>query len=141
MAFDTSPLHQYAAVRVKRSRIDGFGVFADEAIAAGRHIGDLTGESITVAEARRRAQGRPRLMLVELSPSRAIDCSRSDDAMRFTNHSCAANARIDVQDGEVRFFALREIAIGEEITVSYGLTHHEGRLECHCGADNCQGRL
>ena len=30
---------------------------------------------------------------------------------------------------------------GEEITVNYGETHHEGRLACRCGAPNCVGRL
>jgi len=141
VALASHPAHQHVQVRVRRSRIDGFGVCADETIAPGTHIGDLTGEAITVAEARRRAQGKQRLMLVELSPSRAIDASRSSDPMRFTNHSCAPNARLEVQYGDIRFFALREIAIGEEITVSYGLTHHEGRLTCRCGADNCQGQL
>ncbi|WP_315649278.1 SET domain-containing protein [Roseateles aquae] len=128
-------------MNLRRSRIDGFGVFAAEAIAAEACIGGLTGEAITVAEARRRAEGRQRLMLVEISPSRAIDATRSDDAMRFTNHSCAPNARIQVEQGDIRFFALREIALGEEITVDYGLTHHQGRLQCRCGADNCQGQL
>lgn len=98
----------------------------------------MTGESITVAEARRRAQGGGRLMLVELSPARAIDASRSQDALRFTNHSCEPNARIQVEDGEVQFLALRDIADGEELTVDYGLTHHEGRLPCQCGAPGCR---
>lgn len=132
---------QSVAVALKRSRIDGYGVFAAEAVPAGALLGQLTGESITVAEARRRAQESRRLMLVELSPARAIDASRSRDAMRFTNHSCAPNARIQVEDGEVRFFALQDLAPGDEITVDYGLTHHEGRLACSCGAAGCRGSL
>lgn len=144
MALSYDPAHQHVAVRLRRSRIDGYGVFADEPIATGTHLGDLTGEAITVAEARRRAAAagpNGRLMLVELSPARAIDAGRSQDAMRFTNHSCAPNARIDVADGEVRFHALRAIAPGEEITVDYGLTHHDGRLACRCGAPGCRGAL
>ena len=139
LAYDTAT--QFVAVALKRSRIDGYGVFAAEAISAGTRLGLLTGESITVAEARRRAQASTRLMLVELSPARAIDASRSQDAMRFTNHSCAPNARIQVEDGEVSFFALRDLAVGVEITVDYGITHHEGRLACKCGAAGCRGAL
>ena len=30
---------------------------------------------------------------------------------------------------------------GEEITVDYGETHHEGRLTCRCGAPGCVGHL
>jgi len=37
--------------------------------------------------------------------------------------------------------ALRAIAPGEEITVNYGETHHEGKLRCRCGAPNCIGAL
>lgn len=141
MALAYDPHHQFVAVDLRRSRIDGYGVFAGQAIASGTRLGLLTGEPITVAEARRRAQERARLMLVELSPARAIDASRSQDAMRFTNHSCAPNARIQVEDGEISFFALRDIAPGEEITVGYGATHHEGRLACRCGAADCAGWL
>ncbi len=139
LAYDTAT--QFVAVAVKRSRIDGYGVFAAQAISAGTRLGLLTGESITVAEARRRAQASTRLMLVELSPARAIDASRSQDAMRFTNHSCTPNARIQVEDGEVSFFALCDLAVGVEITVDYGITHHEGRLACKCGAAGCRGAL
>ncbi len=139
LTYDTGT--QFVAVALKRSRIDGYGVFAAEAIPAGARLGLLTGESITVAEARRRAQSRTRLMLVELSPARAIDASRSQDAMRFTNHSCRPNARIQVEDGEVSFFATEDLRTGDEITVDYGLTHHEGRLPCRCGAPGCRGSL
>ncbi len=138
MALRFDPRHTDVAVALRRSRIDGYGVFAQQPIPAGQRLGQLTGESITVAEARRRAQGGGRLMLVELSPARAIDASRSQDALRFTNHSCEPNARIQVEDGEVQFLALRDIADGEELTVDYGLTHHEGRLPCQCGAPGCR---
>nr|WP_297382776.1 SET domain-containing protein-lysine N-methyltransferase [uncultured Roseateles sp.] len=139
LAYDSAT--QFVAVALKRSRIDGYGVFAAEDIPAGTRLGLLTGESITVAEARRRAQESRRLMLVELSPARAIDASRSQDAMRFTNHSCRPNARIQVEDGEVSFFATEDLRPGDEITVDYGLTHHEGRLPCRCGATGCRGSL
>ena len=67
--------------------------------------------------------------------------SRSQDAMRFTNHSCSPNARIQVEDGEISFFALLDLGAGDEITVDYGLTHHEGRLACRCRAPGCRGSL
>ena len=135
------PHYQKFAVRVARSRIDGYGVFAAEAIPPRRKIGEIRGESIPVAEARRRATTQARIMIVEVSTRRAIDASRSSDPMRFTNHSCAPNARLAIRDGRIEFYALRAIAGGEELTVDYGETHHEGRLECRCGAPGCVGRL
>jgi len=135
------PPYQKFDVRVARSRIDGFGVFAGEPVPARRKIGEIRGESISVAEARRRVAGLQRIMIVEISTRKAIDASRSSDPMRFTNHSCAPNARLVIRAGRVEFYSLREISVGEEVTVNYGETHHEGRLECRCGVAGCVGRL
>ncbi len=126
---------------VQPSRIDGQGVFAAQAIAATRKIGEIRGESISVDEARIRATRSERIMIVELSPRRAIDFSKSADPMRYTNHSCRPNARLDISQGRVEFYALRAIEVGEEITVNYGQTHHHGQLACRCGAAGCAGWL
>ena len=140
-ALAVRPHYQKFAVRVARSRIDGFGVFAAEPIPQRRKIGEIRGESISVAEARRRAAAQTRIMIVEVSARCAIDASHSSDPMRFTNHSCAPNARLEIRDGRIEFYALRPIGEGEELTVNYGETHHEGRLACRCGAPGCVGRL
>jgi len=136
-----TPNYQKFDVRVAPSAIDGHGVFAAQPIPARRKIGEIRGESISVADARIRATRSERIMIVELSARRALDFSRSSDPMRYTNHSCAPNARLCLRAGRVEFYALREIAVGEEVTVDYGETHHEGRLACRCGAPGCAGRL
>jgi len=140
-ALPARPAYQKYEVAVRRSGIDGFGAFAAEPIPAHRKIGEIRGETISVAEARRRAAGKARIMIVEISARKAIDASRSDDPMRFTNHACSPNARLTIRDGRVEFYALRPIEPGEEITVNYGETHHEGTLACRCGAANCVGWL
>ena len=132
---------QKFAVDVKPSRIDGRGAFAAVAIPARRKIGEIRGESISVREARRRAKGVERIMIVEVSERRAIDASQSGDPLRFTNHSCRPNAVLRIRQGRVEFYALRDIAPSEELTVDYGETHHEGRLPCRCGAPGCAGFL
>ncbi len=137
----TRPAYQKYAVDVKASRIDGFGAFAAEPIPARLKIGEIRGESISVAEARIRATRHERIMIVELSARRAIDFSQSADPMRYTNHSCKANARLCIRQGRVEFYALRAIEPGEEITVNYGETHHQGQLACRCGAPGCAGWL
>ena len=135
------PAYQKFDVVARKSGIDGFGAFAAEAIPPHRKIGEIRGESISVAEARRRAAGKARIMIVEISEKKAIDASQSSDPMRFTNHCCAPNARLQIRDGRVEFYAIAPIAAGEEITVNYGETHHEGTLACRCGAANCVGWL
>ncbi len=135
------PAYQKFAVRVLPSTIDGQGAFADEAIPPRLKIGEIRGESISVQQARIRATRSERIMIVELSSKKAIDFSQSADPMRYTNHSCRPNARLCIRQGRVEFYALRAITPGEEITVDYGETHHEGRLQCRCGVAGCKGRL
>jgi len=135
------PAYQKFAVDVKPSAIDGQGAFAAQAIPQRLKIGEIRGDSITVQEARIRATRSERIMIVELSQKKAIDFSKSPDPMRYTNHSCKPNARLVIRNGRVEFYAARAIAAGEEITVDYGETHHEGRLRCQCGAPGCRGAL
>jgi uncharacterized protein len=135
------PHYQRVAVDVRASPIDGHGVFALEPVRAHRKIGEIRGESISVEEARIRATRHERIMIVELSARRALDFTRSTDPMRFTNHSCRPNARLCLDYGRVEFYALRDIEGGEELTVDYGETHHEGKLACRCGAEGCRGAL
>ena len=137
----TRPTYQKFDVAARPSVIDGMGAFAAEAIPARLKIGEIRGESISVSDARIRATRHERIMIVEVSPRRAIDFSKSDDPMRFTNHSCGPNARLCIRQGRVEFYALRAIVSGEEITVNYGETHHQGRLACRCGATACVGRI
>ena len=132
---------QKYAVAVHPSAIDGHGAFAREAIPARRKIGEIRGESISVREARQRAKGQQRIMIVEVTVYRAIDASQSADPLRFTNHSCRPNVVLRIRQGRVELYAMREIAVGEELTANYGETHHEGRLVCRCGAAGCVGRL
>jgi SET domain-containing protein len=135
------PAYQKYEVSVRPSTIDGQGVFAAQAIAAHRKIGEIRGESLSVEDARIRATRHERIMIVEVSTRRAIDFSKSSDPMRYTNHSCAPNARLRIDRGRVEFYALRRIAPGEEITVGYGETHHQGKLACRCRAPGCAGWL
>jgi histone-lysine N-methyltransferase SETD1 len=129
------------ALRVGPSAIDGLGVFAAEAIPARLKIGEMRGEVVSVREARRRIDGRRRIHVVEVSNKTAIDATKSDCALRHVNHSCAPNAVLRIRQGRAEFYAMRDIASGEEICADYGESHHDGKLRCRCGAPNCKGRL
>ena len=80
-------------------------------------------------------------MIVEVSDRRAIDASASTDPLRYTNHSCQPNAVLRIRQGRVELYAMRAVEAGEELTVNYGETHHEGRLRCRCGAAGCVGAI
>ncbi len=132
-------------VRVGKSAIDGQGAFAGEPIPARRKIGEIRGEFIEMPEARARAReaerSTGRIFMVAISEHRAVDATHSADPLRFANHACAPNMVLKVQQGRVAFYALHDIAEGEELTARYGPTHHAGRLRCLCGAPRCVGWL
>lgn len=132
---------QKFALTVAPSAIDGQGVFAAEAIPARRKIGEVRGEPVSLQEAQRRSRGQARIMMIAVSARRAVDASQSTDALRFINHSCRPNASLKLNQGRVEFYAMRDIAAGEELTARYGETHHHGRLRCRCGVEGCVGRL
>ncbi|MEZ5561574.1 MAG: SET domain-containing protein-lysine N-methyltransferase [Gammaproteobacteria bacterium] len=128
----------YAALRVERSGITGRGLFAGTTIAARAKIGEFEGEVIPIAEARRRAAGKRIVAIVELE-KRAIDASATRRGFRYINHSCEPNTFTRLTQERAEFYALRRIRAGEELTVDYGESHHEGRLRCRCGAKRCRG--
>jgi SET domain-containing protein len=132
----TSTIH--GALVVARSPITGRGLFAGCAIPARAKIGEFEGEVITIAEARRRAARLKIVAIVELE-RKAIDARGMRTGFRFINHSCAPNTFMRRTKDRAEFYALRDIARGEELTVDYRPSHHEGRLACRCGAPGCFG--
>ncbi|KAL2173963.1 uncharacterized protein P884DRAFT_272720 [Thermothelomyces heterothallicus CBS 202.75] len=57
---------------------------------------------------------------------------------RFANHDCSANARL-VTGGQagIQIFACRDIAVGEEITVTYSESYF-GENNCECLCQTCE---
>lgn len=61
---------------------------------------------------------------------------------RFSNHDCNANARLVTRGSDgMQVYAVRNIRVGEEITVNYGENYFgEGNCECLCGTCEAEGR-
>jgi SET domain-containing protein len=56
------------------------------------------------------------------------------------NHSCEPTA---APIGQITFFALRDIAVGEEICYDYAMTDGTpyDEFECFCGSQHCRGKV
>jgi SET domain-containing protein len=128
----------YDALQVRRSRLVGRGLFAGIDIPARAKIGEFEGEVIGLREARRRAKGREIVAIVELG-DHALDATDSPRGFRFINHSCEPNTFIRCTPTRAEFYALRRIRRGEELTVDYIDSHHNGKLPCRCGSPRCRG--
>ncbi len=142
------------AITVRRSRIEGRGVFAREPIAEGARIIEYTGERITSAEADAGADdddpSRPHhTLFFYIDDDTVIDGSRGGSEAGFVNHSCDPNCEIVIARRRVYIHSLRDIAAGEELTYDYWyVTDESYTLEdlrriypCRCGAAICRGTL
>lgn len=127
-------------LEVRPSRIHGQGVFARHAIAPRTKLGELTGQIISVREARRRARNAEVVTIVEFEDDKALDVA-TDPLLRYVNHSCGPNTFMRRINHRVEFYSLRRIKANEELTCDYGETHHEGQLPCKCGSDRCREKI
>ena len=130
----------YAALVVRASGITGKGLFTPRSIRARAKIGEFEGVRIGLRESRRRAKGRRIVAIVELE-RHALDATRVKRGFRYINHSCDPNTYMRCTPERAEFYARRDIAPGEELTVDYMDSHHNGELACRCGAKGCRGYI
>jgi SET domain-containing protein len=123
---------------IRKSTIEGKGLFTDSPIAARAKVGEFSGERISIREARRRAKERKHISMVELDHKEALDGSVGGGPFNFINHSCNPNVFIRIAYRRVEFYAKRHIAAGEEMTVDYDISHHDGGLRCRCKSADCR---
>ena len=127
-----------ATLVARKSGINGRGCFALAPLPARRKVGELLGERISNREAARRVAKGGKVRICQLDDQWSIDASRGGNATAYINHSCDPNCFSRVMHGHMLFFARRDIARGEELTLDYTPSQHPGR-RCTCGAANCRG--
>jgi uncharacterized protein len=144
------PLDQRFAqfrLRVVRSRIDRFGVVADEPIPAGRKVIEYTGEHISMREADRRhelivrSRGRKRFYFFQVHKKLVLDGAVGGSGAELINHSCDPNLKRRRSGDHILYFSRRRIRRGEELTLDYHYAEDAFRQKCHCGSKKCRGTL
>jgi SET domain-containing protein len=142
-----------APVEVRRSRIQGRGVFATRDIRLGERVIEYTGTLITNDEADAQCDDenmrRHHTFLFGVDDSYTIDGGRGGNEARFINHSCDPNCESVVVRRRVYIHALRDIQVGEEILYDYWYTTDESYTlddlrriyPCRCRATGCRGTL
>ena len=124
---------------VRSSRIDGRGLFADAAIAAGEVVCVKGGHLVTKAEFAnfKGVANEAELQIADdlfLSP---VTQAEFEGLMMFLNHSCEPNVGVQ---GQIVFVALRPVAAGEELTLDYATIERPAEpTACRCGAKGCRG--
>jgi SET domain-containing protein len=127
-------------MEIRRSPINGAGLFASKALPGRRKLGEVSGRLVKLPQAWRDAEGNPKIYLVQVATRWALDCSEGNP-FRLINHSCDANCYLRVFNRRVEVYTRRPIAAGNELTVDYVETPHRQGMLCRCGAANCRGKL
>jgi|SRR5580692_4251978 SET domain-containing protein len=141
-------------VRVRRSRIQGRGVFATRDIPQGERIIEYVGTRISSKQADEQnpdddASRRHHTFLFAVDDEVVVDASRGGNDARLINHSCDPNCEVVIERRRIFIHALRPISAGKELSYDYWyVTDSSYTLEdlrriypCRCGAASCRGTL
>ncbi|HEX7140584.1 MAG TPA: SET domain-containing protein-lysine N-methyltransferase [Vicinamibacterales bacterium] len=121
-------------IEKRRSKIQGWGVFATETIPKNKRIVHYAGEKISNQESLRRERRyikQGHIWCFKVTNRTVIDAGVGGNAARYINHACNPNAYVDIVDGVIWIRAARKIRRGEEITYHYH-TDGEGLIKCRC---------
>ncbi|KAF4983641.1 hypothetical protein FZEAL_993 [Fusarium zealandicum] len=140
-------------VKFARSAIHNWGLYAMENIAKDDMIIEYVGEEVRqqiaeIRENRYLKSGIGSSYLFRIDENTVIDATKKGGIARFINHSCMPNctAKIIKVEGSKRIviYALRDIALNEELTYDYKFEREIGsldRIPCLCGTAACKGFL
>lgn len=133
---------RYARFRltVAESRIQGWGVYAEEPIPARRKVIEYTGQHLTTAQSDELLH-RPQHYLFHVSDDLIVDGATNGSGAQYINHSCAPNLRIWLYHRHILLMSLRAIAPGEELSYDYRFRPSVLQNVCRCGAPNCRGSI
>ncbi|OAQ85345.1 histone-lysine N-methyltransferase, H3 lysine-4 specific [Purpureocillium lilacinum] len=140
-------------VKFARSAIHNWGLYAMENIAKDDMIIEYVGEEVRqqiseIREKRYLKSGIGSSYLFRIDDDTVVDATKKGGIARFINHSCMPNctAKIIKVEGSKRIviYALRDIALNEELTYDYKFEREIGsldRIPCLCGTPACKGFL
>lgn len=126
---------------IRRSPIEGRGLFARRAIATGEIVAIKGGH---ILDRRALARVKPRIAdsYIQIADGFFIGAATAAEVRRnklYINHSCEPNLGIL---GQILFVALRPIRADEELTYDWAMEENSpARTRCRCGAPTCRGVL
>jgi SET domain-containing protein len=135
------PHYPCFGMKLARSRIHRWGVYATEFIPRGKKVIEYTGERISRLETKRRAAASEFTYLFTLDSYWTIDGSRGGSGAEYINHSCDPNLVSRILKGHILYMSLRDISAGEELTIDYRFDRKVEKVYCRCGSPKCRGTI
>jgi SET domain-containing protein len=129
-------------IEKRRSKIQGWGVFATQSIPKNKRIIDYAGEKITNRESLKREGkylDKGHIWCFKLNRLYVRDAAVRGNMARFINHACKPNCYTQVVGDTIWIRASRTIRKGEELTYDYS-TDGSKIIACRC-RPGCKTRL
>jgi SET domain-containing protein len=129
-------------IKRRRSKVQGFGVFAVEPINKNKRIIQYEGELITHKQSLIREDRylrRNEIWCFTVNRRWVRDANKGGNVARFINHGCKPNCYSEIVGHTIWIRAGRNIKAGEELTYNYN-TDGEAVMQCLC-RPGCKNKL
>ena len=131
--------------KIKKSKIDKNGLYANQKIKKGTRIIEYKGKIISVkkSETDPKFDNGKAIYLFNISKKYDLDGDFKFNTARLINHSCEPNCEVFGSGLKIWVYAMKNIKKGEELSYDYGFNYDDDYKDypCKCGAKNCVGYI
>ena len=131
--------------KIKKSKIDNNGLYANQNIKKGTKIIEYKGKIISVkqSEVSSKFDNGKAIYLFNINKKYDLDGDFKFNIARLINHSCEPNCEVFGSGLKIWVYAMKNIKKGEELSYDYGFNYDDDfkAYPCNCGAKNCAGYI
>ena len=131
--------------KIKKSKIDKRGLYANSNISKGTKIIEYKGKIISVkkSEMDPKFDNGKAIYLFNINKKFDLDGDFKFNTARLINHSCDPNCEVFGVGMKIWIFALKNIKKNEELSYDYGFSFDKDfkNYPCKCKSKNCVGYI
>ena len=131
--------------KIKKSKIDKNGLYANCNIKRGTKIIEYKGKLVTVKSSEKdpKFDNSKAIYLFGINKKYDLDGNFSFNTARLINHSCEPNCEVSGTGLKVWVYAIKDIKKNEELSYDYGFGYDKDykNYPCKCGSKKCVGYI
>ena len=131
--------------KIKKSKIDKNGLYANCDILKGTKIIEYKGKIISVKQSENdpKFDNGKAIYLFNLNKKYDLDGNFKFNTARLINHSCDPNCEVFGTGLKIWVYAMKNIKKGEELSYDYGFSYDEDYINypCKCKSKTCVGYI
>tara|TARA_B100000941_G_C28451246_1_gene525177 strand:- start:130 stop:573 length:444 start_codon:yes stop_codon:yes gene_type:complete len=131
--------------KIKKSKIDKNGLYANRDIKKGTRIIEYKGKIITSnqSETNPKYDNGKAIYLFNIDKNFDLDGDFKFNTARLINHSCDPNCEVYGEGQKIWIFAMKDIKKDEELSYDYGFSFDKDfkQYPCRCKSKNCVGYI